>query len=185
MNPADDQEVMAVLIQKLQDLEFSDDLGRLLRPKALAAVLRKNSFNVDRAADELEPVTAPDPCPTSIPGQWRIYYTLTRDDCYPDVDQPEFEESMEALRELPLKDKRGRHFCRRHPAAFYDPLLAADWLIIEADRIHGRDPGSNGEAKRAAWDKLTSRFTHVYASSHARMPQPWHEAGPDYQRYWG
>jgi hypothetical protein len=63
---------MADRIQALQNLEFNDEMGWSLYPEICAAVLRKNSFNVDLAADQFEPVTAPNPCPTPIAEQSRI-----------------------------------------------------------------------------------------------------------------
>jgi hypothetical protein len=60
---------MAELVQALQDIEFRDGAGTILCREVLAAVLRKDFFDVDKATDDLEWVTAPDLCPTSIPGQ--------------------------------------------------------------------------------------------------------------------
>jgi hypothetical protein len=92
-------------------------------------------------------------------------------------------ELVEALRDLPLKDKRGRPFCDEVIAAAirstsYDPLEAADWLIIAADRHHGRELTSNLEVKRAAYAKLANRFTGIYAYTYGRWPEPWHPAVP-------
>jgi hypothetical protein len=92
-------------------------------------------------------------------------------------------EIVEALRELPLKDKRGRPFCDEVIAAAirstsYDPFEAADWLLVAADRLHGRKRTSNLEEKRLAYGKLTTRFTDVYAYTYGRWPAPWHPVGP-------
>jgi hypothetical protein len=183
LNAAGDPADMADLVQALQDIEFRDEVGKILCRDVLAAVLRKELFNVDKATDDLERVTAPDPCPTSIPGQWKICWRLRRWDRRdtPDTEEPGMEEYVEALRILPLKDKRGRPFCDEVIAtavrsAFYDPLDAADRLIVLADLIHRRTRYSNLEAKRSAYQTLRNRFTGVYWYSHARRPQPWHAA---------
>jgi hypothetical protein len=183
LNAASDPGNMASLVQALRDIEFRDEEGTILCREVLAAVLRKELFDVDKAIDDLEEATAPDPCPTSIPGQWKLCWRLRRWDRRdaPDKEEPGMEEYVEALRILPLKDKRGRPFCDEVIAtairsAFYDPLKAADRLIVTADAIHQRARYSNLEAKRAAYNKLRTRFTGVYWYSHAREPQPWHAA---------
>jgi hypothetical protein len=172
---------MEVRIQTLQDFEFTDEGARPLSREVLAAVLRKHAFGVDEAADELEPATAPDPCPTSIAGQWQIGSRIAGWDLPQDHDPPEMTEYVTGLRELPLTDKRDRPFCDEVivtalRCAFYDPLEAADWLIIEADRIHRRKRNDNLEAKRAAYGELARRFTLVYNSTIGREPKPWHAA---------
>jgi hypothetical protein len=53
------------------------------------------------------------------------------------------DEYVEALKGLSLTDERGRPFCDEVIAtavrsAFYDPLDAADRLIVAADLIHRR-----------------------------------------------
>jgi hypothetical protein len=174
---------MTIRIQTLQYLNLTDEVVHPLSREVLAAVLRKNSFSVDETADELEVATAFDPCPTSIPGQWKICDSVTRYDPDPAPDLPQMGEIVEALRELPLKDKRGRPFCDEVIAAAirstsYDPFEAADWLIIAADRLHGRELTSNLEVKRAAYAKLSIRFTEVYAYTFGRWPEPWHPPGP-------
>jgi hypothetical protein len=174
---------MTALVQVLQDIEFRDEEGTLLCREVLAAVLRKELFDVEKAIDDLERATAPDPCPTSIAGQWQICRRLWRWDYQDstDHDQPQMQEYVEALKVLSLKDKRGRPFCDEVIAAavrsaFYDPLTAADRLIMVADLVHRCARYSNLEAKRSAYQTLRKRFTGVYWYSHVREPEPWHAA---------
>jgi hypothetical protein len=181
---------MADRLQALQNFEFDDAIGRPLCPEIFAAVLRKNSFNVDQAVDQLERVTAPSPCPTSIPGQWQIWDRVTMWGKYAKGKPLEVEgffEFVEGLRglvkTLEIKDKRSRAFCDdiivgALQTAAYDPLEAADYLIVEADRLHGRERASNLEAKRAAYGTLATRFPgpHWYSSNPFQVP--WHAAGP-------
>jgi hypothetical protein len=187
LSDADDSDDMAGRIQALQHLEFYDEIGRALCPEILAAILRKKSFDVDLAADQLEAVTAPKPCRTSIAGQWRIWDSITMSGEYTKVKPAEVEEFFEGIRDLvetlELKDKRGRDFCDdiivgALCTAFSDPLEAADDLILEADRLHGRDSSSNLEAKRAAYRTLANRFTGEYWYCDNPLPVPWHSAGP-------
>jgi hypothetical protein len=191
---------MADRLQALQNFEFDDAIGRPLYPEVLAAVLRKNSFNIDQAADQLERVTAPSPCPTSIPGQWQIWDGVTMSGEYAKgkpIEVEGFFEFVEGLRglvkTLELKDKRGRAFCDdivvgALQTAAYDPLEAADYLIVEMDRLHGRKHTSNLEAKRAAYRKLADRFTDDYWHRGNPLPAPWHPEGPgptpDYDSLW-
>jgi hypothetical protein len=183
LNAASDPVDMAALVQTLVDIEFRDEGGKILCREVLAAGLRKQLFDVDLATDDLERATAPDPCPTSIAGQWQLCWRLRRWDYQDstDHDRPQMEEYVEALKILSLKDKRGRPFCDEVIAtavrsAFYDPLKAADRLIIVADLLHRRARYSNLEAKRSAYQTLRKRFTGVYRYSDAREPQPWHAA---------
>jgi hypothetical protein len=69
-------------------------------------------------------------------------------------------------------------------SGFHDPPEAATRFIIAPKRIHGLERSGNLEAKRAACDKLASRFTKVsdvYDSSHDRMAEPWHAVEPGYR----
>jgi hypothetical protein len=166
MSADNDPDDMEDLIEDLLDLEFQDLLGGDLDPKVLAVVLRKNAFDFDQAADALELVNAPDPCPTSVAGQWKLCVRLSRAPLFDDgsCDPPEMEDFMTGLRSLPLTDKRGRPFCDEVIAAvirsyFYDPLEAADCLLIAADRLHQRPRSSNADEKRAAYVKLATGFT--------------------------
>jgi hypothetical protein len=183
LNPANDSADMAGLVQTLQDIEFRDEEGTILCRDVLAAVLRKEGFDVDKATDDLERATAPNPCPTSIAGQWKLCWRLLRWDSRdtPDYDRPEMQEYVEGLKVLALKDKRGRPFCDEVLAtavrsALYDPLQAADSLIMLADLIHRRSIYGDLEAKRSAYQTLRKRFTGVYWYSDAREPEPWHAA---------
>jgi hypothetical protein len=183
MTEVKDPDNIAALIHALQDLKFEDDHGRPFSPEVLAALLRKNSFDVGKATDDLELATAPEPCRTSIPGQWQIHGRLTGWDPVggSNIDPPEMEELMDGLRELGLKDKRGRPFCDEVLAdalrcAYHDPLQTADYLIIAADLVHGNGSYDNLEAKRAAYGRLARRFTGVYWYSAGRLPEPWHVA---------
>jgi hypothetical protein len=180
---------MAARIQDLQRFEFRDDWSRRVSREILAAVLRKYSFDVERAADALESAIAPEDLGLSIPGQWQIYYALTRDDdglCAA-RDPAEMKEFIAGLRELQtqlaLGDYRGRPFCDEVIATairsrYWDPIEAGDRLIVMSDRIHRRDQSSNLEAKRAAYRKLTIRFPGIYVYSFDRLPKPWHAADP-------
>jgi hypothetical protein len=183
MTEVKDPDNLVELIQALQDLKFIDEWARPFSPEVLAALLRKNSFDVGKATDDLELATAIEPCPTSIPGQWQLHGRLTGwDPCGgPEMDPPEMEEFMDGLRDLGLKDKRGRPFCEEVLADTlrcqdHDPLAAADYLIIAADLIHGIPRYGNLEAKREAYGKLAKRFTGNYWYSDRRIPEPWHVA---------
>jgi hypothetical protein len=181
LSDANDPDDMDELIKSLEYQDFFDSWGGPVRPYVLAAALRKHSFDVERAADELERVTARDSYHTSVPAQWALCEHVGRwEPCFgPDNDPPEMGEFMEALQELPLFDRRGRPFCDEVIAAairgtWYDPLAAADILIVAADNIHRRELDSNLEIKRAAYRKLTDRFKGVYTYSIEPTPEPWH-----------
>jgi hypothetical protein len=180
---------MAARIQDLQRFEFRDDWGRRVSREILAAVLRKHSFDIERAADALESAIAPEDLCLSIPGQWRIYCALTRDEdglCAA-RDPAEMKEFIEGVRELQthlaLGDRRHRPFCDEVIAttirgSFWDPIEAADLLIVMSDQIHRRNESSNLEAKRAAYRKLRRRFPGIYVYSFDRFSTPWHAADP-------
>jgi hypothetical protein len=174
-------------IQFLEWFDFWDQCGRPLSREILAAVLRKHSFDVERAADDIEEATVPEHSPVSIPGQWKICCTLTRhDDSVSEAhDPPEMKEFMDGVRdlqtELGLADHRDRPFCDEVIAAairssFWDPAAAADLLIAMSDRIGGYDRSSNLEAKRAAYAKLRNRFPGDHGCWFNRFPEPWHAA---------
>jgi hypothetical protein len=199
LSAADDPDDMEDLVEDLLDLEYEDPVGEYLCAEVLAAVLRKNAFDVDQAADAIERAYAPDPCPTSVPGHWQLCARLTRGPLCDDgsCDPPEMRDFVTALRGLPLTDRRGRPFCDQVIAAavrsyFYDPLEAADYLLLAADRIHGRPRSSNADGKRAAYAKLAERFTGDYVYSDHRKPEVWHmpvgsPIPPDseYKHRWG
>jgi hypothetical protein len=186
MTEVKDPDNMAVLIQALQNLGLLTHRFRSFSREVLAALLRKHSFDFEQAADDLERAMAPDPSPASIPGQWLLHDRFTGGEPWngPFDDPPEMEEFMEGLRDLGLKDKRGRPFCEEVLAAalrvaFHDPIEAADQLIIAADMLHRNSRYGTLEEKRAVYTKLRKRFTGNYWYSGRRMKEPWHVAPGD------
>jgi hypothetical protein len=60
-------------------------------------------------------------------------------------------------------------------------------MILEADRLHGRESSSNLEAKRAVYGTLANRFTGLYRHWCDPLPVPRHPAAPgtgDYDSVW-
>jgi hypothetical protein len=137
-----DPDDMEDLFERMRSYPGTDREGGRFCEEALKAALRLASFDTLLAADYLERAAHPEryePVLVSTPGQERYVTHFRPDDRCPDPsDEPGvLPIQVHALRELKLKDERGRVFCDEVLTAalrssFYDDVPCRPLTVKQA-----------------------------------------------------